>query len=396
MEPLKVIEFYAGIGGWHYAIQQSGLNLLVKAAVDINTTANNIYRYNFPTTVHLQRNICGFTANDLDALSGDMFTLSPPCQPFTRQGKQEDNLDHRTDSFYHLMDILSHIQNPPEYIMMENVQGFECSKTREHFIKILDNMNYKIQEFLISPKQFGIPNSRLRYYLLAKRTPLSFSWIPATIPCTSVEELVRFMPDVFKCYHGDSHVTSKLDLSSDTSLVSVDSKTEVIPQDSPQIPHSQAQSLNPNPSCHINPLHNYLEPLSVLDIQQYLVPDKVLNKYVMGLDIVQPDSHSSCCFTKGYYRYAVGTGSVLQQNKQERLDTAFKNYLEMKKVDSESSECLKDLQLRYFSPREVANLMYFPAGFKFPPDTTLNQCYKTLGNSVNVLVVTTLIKYLLS
>ena len=53
MEPLKVIEFYAGIGGWHYAIQQSGLNLLVKAAVDINTTANNIYRYNFPTTVHL-------------------------------------------------------------------------------------------------------------------------------------------------------------------------------------------------------------------------------------------------------------------------------------------------------------------------------------------------------
>jgi len=30
------------------------------------------------------------------------------------------------------------------------------------------------QELLLSPTQFGIPNSRLRYYLLAKQRPLSF------------------------------------------------------------------------------------------------------------------------------------------------------------------------------------------------------------------------------
>ena len=31
-----------------------------------------------------------------------------------------------------------------------------------------------VQEFLLSPLQFGIPNSRLRYFLIAKKQPLAF------------------------------------------------------------------------------------------------------------------------------------------------------------------------------------------------------------------------------
>ncbi|KAJ8299724.1 hypothetical protein KUTeg_023784 [Tegillarca granosa] len=33
-----------------------------------------------------------------------------------------------------------------------------------------------IEEFLLTPLQFGIPNARLRYYLIAKRKPLIFSF----------------------------------------------------------------------------------------------------------------------------------------------------------------------------------------------------------------------------
>jgi tRNA (cytosine38-C5)-methyltransferase len=45
----------------------------------------------------------------------------------------------------------------------------QCSQSREALVKQLDSLNYEIQECLLSPVQFGIPNHRLRYYLIAFR-----------------------------------------------------------------------------------------------------------------------------------------------------------------------------------------------------------------------------------
>lgn len=45
----------------------------------------------------------------------------------------------------------------------------QCSQSREALVKELDRLNYDIQECLLSPLQFGIPNHRLRYYLIARK-----------------------------------------------------------------------------------------------------------------------------------------------------------------------------------------------------------------------------------
>ena len=52
------------------------------------------------------------------------------------------------------------------------------------------------------------------------------------------------------------------------------------------------------------------------------------------------------------------------------------------------------LHLRYFVPREVANLHTFPRHFTFPADVTLRQRYACLGNSLSVQVVAALLQYL--
>ena len=122
-QPLRVIEFYAGVGGFHFSLLKSKVKAIVIASVDINTNTNAVYKHNFPHTLHLNRNICGMTAKELDNLRPDVFVLSPPCQPFTRQGQRRDNLDRRTDSFFHLMELLAEMECPPSYLLMENVQG---------------------------------------------------------------------------------------------------------------------------------------------------------------------------------------------------------------------------------------------------------------------------------
>ncbi|CAG8538226.1 10925_t:CDS:2 [Acaulospora colombiana] len=56
---------------------------------------------------------------------------------------------------------------------------------------------------------------------------------------------------------------------------------------------------------------------------------------------------------------------------------------------------LATLKLRYFTEYEISSIMGFPEEFSFPPEVSLKQRYKVLGNSINVKVVAELIKYLL-
>ena len=56
---------------------------------------------------------------------------------------------------------------------------------------------------------------------------------------------------------------------------------------------------------------------------------------------------------------------------------------------------LEQLHLRYFTPKEVANLHSFPGSFSFPNHVTRKQQYALLGNSLNVAVVAELLMYLL-
>jgi len=99
--------------------------------------------------------------------------MSPPCQPFTRQGLKKDVEDPRSKSFLHLMSVLPQMTIPPKYILLENVHGFESSRSHDMFTTMLDELEYTWQGFLLSPKQFGIPNSRLRYFIIAEHKPSS-------------------------------------------------------------------------------------------------------------------------------------------------------------------------------------------------------------------------------
>jgi tRNA (cytosine38-C5)-methyltransferase len=139
-------------------------------------------------------------------------------------------------------------------------------------------------------------------------------------------------------------------------------------------------------------------------------------------------------YIAGYYHYVEATGSILQVNENGDVREFFmpckKNYYrciitkhipfhfpiqtddtfnqlqrwkDSAREPGTSAEeqdqqkvltCLHHLQLRYFSPREVGNLMGFPASFGFPETMSLKQKYRTLGNSINVLVVGELMKYL--
>lgn len=127
----------------------------------------------------LNKNIQGLTSNYINGLGADTILMSPPCQPFTRNGNKLDIADARTYSFQHLLSILPDLNI--KYILIENVKGFECSEIRENLINALKKSNFSYQEFILSPVQFGVPNTRHRYYCLAKKHPLKFTFAFSTL-----------------------------------------------------------------------------------------------------------------------------------------------------------------------------------------------------------------------
>ena len=111
-----VLEFYSGIGGWKYALSQSGASFRVVGAFDINTIANDVYTFN--DTERLQpspRNIETISVKYIESLQANMWVLSPPCQPFTRNNQTDhrDEKDPRSRSFKHLMTVLEKLKSRP-------------------------------------------------------------------------------------------------------------------------------------------------------------------------------------------------------------------------------------------------------------------------------------------
>lgn len=56
------------------------------------------------------------------------------------------------------------------YVLMENVMGFEKSQMRKVFVNALKTAEFHFQEFIISPTQVGVANTRYRYYCIARKS----------------------------------------------------------------------------------------------------------------------------------------------------------------------------------------------------------------------------------
>ena len=187
-----------------------------------------------------------------------------------------DNGDPRAKSFLYLInDVLPSlaVSNAlPGWLLIENVAGFEVlhppppslasllsldrktSLTREILLAVLSRLGYNVLELFLTPLSFGIPNSRLRYYLLARFEPFSF---PGEI---STAGIVRHIPG-----RGTDWVDSR-------------DQSEVTPG--------------------VRAVRDYLDTpgSSPADC---IIPPRVLEKWGRLFDIVLPASYRTCCFTRG-------------------------------------------------------------------------------------------------
>ena len=356
--PLTYVEFYSGIGGWTMALQEAveaaggSITLRRMAALDHSDLCTIVMEHNFandPSEKKRKRqekySIETLSLEQAHAWAADIWTMSPPCQPHTRQHENQlnDLDDIRSTSFLNLCHLLSHmdVKKLPKLILLENVVGFELSGSFERWRTALEMRGYKTDHFHLTPTQVGLPNDRPRYYCVAVLTSLDGHGFMETNDTKSPVNIHQSLPNI-----------RPLDDVSD-----------------------------------LPPISSFLDD-SKEDTESLLVSPKILYSHSSWcFDIVTPTSQRSSCFTSSYGRFIKGTGSVLYTGKAGK-DTLVLQTPSDRQFQANWKEDLDNLEktLRYFSGSEIARIMGFPDDFTFPATISLKQQWKLLGNSLNVKV----------
>jgi DNA (cytosine-5)-methyltransferase 1 len=183
VESLRVLELFCGIGGVAAALGEAadGGAGRVAAAVDVDRRALDVYAANHPGRT-VARTLDPVAAADLVAFAADLWTMSPPCQPYTRRGRGGDVDDPRARGF--LAVVAAFAEARPPYLFLENVPGFAGSRAHRLLAEELDAAGYRRQERLLCPSELGWPNRRHRFYLVAAGpgAPLAEPAIPPEPP----------------------------------------------------------------------------------------------------------------------------------------------------------------------------------------------------------------------
>lgn len=327
----SVLEFFSGIGGMRSALQSTVENASFYA-FDISLYANATYRHNFDEEARTKL-VEQLKSEELDRLEANLWTLSPPCQPFTRTrgAKMLDDKDKRCNGLKALMDLLTNVKLKPNYILLENVKGFASSRMVQHWKKCLAANEYGWQEFLLSPIQLGIPNHRQRYYMLCEHR--SKRWVQ------------------------DSEIQT-------------------------QLPGSETIR------NHTKKISVYVDSSLPAQATDFIVSREVLKKdWAKELGVVTVADTATHCFTAGYGRiFHRSTGSLLLMGEAEAVAAKELDRSDMTKYYG---------RLRRFTPQELLRIFGFPDDFSFPDYLNSEQQYKLVGNSINVTLVAELMKVLI-
>ena len=171
--PLRFIDLFAGLGGFHLALKE--LDHRCVFACEANEDLSALYEKNFGLRPFGD-------IRELDLLSlpaHDVLCAGFPCQPFSKAGGQ---LGLECPQWGDLIDYVIRILriHKPHYFIIENVPNLvrhrqgKTWRTIEHRLRLA---GYSVQDHLLSPHHFGVPQIRERAFIVGCRGGLNtFSW----------------------------------------------------------------------------------------------------------------------------------------------------------------------------------------------------------------------------
>ena len=177
--PLRFIDLFAGLGGFHLALSELGHRCVLASEVDEGLRA--LYRRNFGVDDSIVKGDIREIDVERDIPPHDILCAGFPCQPFSKAGDQQGfDCPRWGDLFQFVLDTIR--VHRPGYLILENVPNIKKharGATWEAILRELrqEGWGYEVAERLLSPHEFGIPQVRQRVFIVGSRSGLGrFRW----------------------------------------------------------------------------------------------------------------------------------------------------------------------------------------------------------------------------
>ena len=367
----KFIDLCSGIGGFHTALKDLGGKCVLAAEID--TYAIETYNQNYG--VDSNNDLRNLTKKEIPAY--DILCAGFPCQTFSKAGSQQGFEEIRGTIFFDIVRILT--ETKPKFILLENVRNLAShnnGNTWNTIRKTLTEIGYLVPEnpFIVSPLNFGIPQSRERVFIPCIRKDI------AKVEKIELEVPIKQDTTIFSIL--DPKVEDKYTISNYEKYVikvweefkqGITTKTLGFPvwYDSFKLDKES-----------IKDLPQWKQYFILKNIELYETNKNFINgweKKFNNLQDLQP-THRKFEWQMGTEYTSIYQGVIQFRPSGIRVKKPdfFPALVAMVHIP------IIGKYLRRLTPRECARLQSFPDTFQL--STNEKQAYKQLGNSLNVKV----------
>lgn len=162
---ITYIDLFSGIGGFREGLSRAG-GFVCVGHCEIDKYADQSYRALFDTKGEWFRE--DVREADPDEMPDfDLLCGGFPCQSFSIAGHRGGFADPRGTLFFEIARLTA--AKRPAYLLLENVPGLlnhDGGRTFAAILHTLDGLGYGVEWQVLNSKDFGVPQSRKRVYLV--------------------------------------------------------------------------------------------------------------------------------------------------------------------------------------------------------------------------------------
>jgi len=172
---LKAVDFFCSGGGMTNGMRQAGIDVI--GGIDFDSDCKDTYEKNNIGTEFILADVFDLKEKDLQtklslARNDDNLILigCSPCQYWSIIRSNKDKSEKSKDLLKEFRRFVEYFN--PGYVVVENVPGIERRKEESglaEFIHSLESKGYKVKYDVINLNNYGVPQSRKRFSLIATR-----------------------------------------------------------------------------------------------------------------------------------------------------------------------------------------------------------------------------------
>lgn len=164
MAALRVIDWFAGVGGFHRAFSAEGHRIV--GACEINPFCRKVYTKNFGAPAWFPKDIQEVVPDEIP--DADLWVAGSPCQGFSHAGQGLGFDDPRSGLLRRLLFLIA--KRRPRFFLLENVPGILSANDGNDFgelVATLDWLGYAGAWTVLDARFFGVAQRRRRVFLVA-------------------------------------------------------------------------------------------------------------------------------------------------------------------------------------------------------------------------------------